>query len=438
MDRPHPPSVDRLARSLHADLPWSVTVDIARTAIERARHTPEGPGAESIARTMVRSLQRSRPTEVINATGVLLHTNLGRAPMSEKAVAAMAATGGGYSNLEFDLEKGTRGRRGGYALDLLTSLTGSEAAMVVNNNAGALFLTLLAMGGSVPVSRGELIEIGGSYRLPDLMAASGVRLIEVGTTNRTRIDDYRAAIDETTSLLLKIHPSNYRITGFTDQAGLAEMTALAATRRLPLAFDAGSGLLDDRCPWLSGPPPEWLASEPGIRQAIEEGVDLVMFSGDKLLGGPQAGLLVGKADLIDRLSHHPVARAMRIGGPQLAALTATLEAYADGSAHLLPFWRMATATYLELEERCRRVGEGLEVEVTPSVSTVGAGSVPDAEVASPVLSIPGSTDVRFHALLDGSPPVVGRRQGGRLIIDLRSVHPDDDPRVRAALEALWR
>lgn len=438
MSRPPLPSVDRLARSLQSDLPWRVTVDIARTAIGVARDNPDGPGADAVAADMIEAVRRSRPTGVINATGVLLHTNLGRAPLSATAVDAMATAARGYSNLEFDLDDGTRGTRGGYALQLLQTLTGAPAAMVVNNNAGALFLTLLALGGSVPVSRGELIEIGGSYRLPDLMTASGCRLVEVGTTNRTRISDFRQAIDESTGLLLKVHPSNYRVQGFTDEASLPEMSVLARSHGLPLVFDAGSGLLDARCPWLGGPPPAWLAGEPGVWQSREAGADLVMFSGDKLLGGPQAGIIVGDEALISRLSRHPVARAMRIAGPQLAALTATLEAYVDNRAADLPFWRMATATYVELEDRCRRVAEGLAVEVIASSSTPGAGSVPGAEVASPVIALSGATDSRFQRLLHRPVPVVGRRQEGRLIIDLRSVDPADDPRIRTALEELWQ
>lgn len=435
------PSVDRLTGTIPAGLPRVLAVEIARAAIAAARariEAGEPADPERSARETARALLQARPAQVINATGVLLHTNLGRAPLDGEAAAAAHRAAAGYTNLELDLATGSRGKRGGYAHRLLTTLTGAEAAMVVNNNAGALYLALLVLsaGGSVPVSRGELIEIGGSYRLPDLMAATGTRLVEIGTTNRTRIGDYRAAIGQDTALLLKVHPSNYRVSGFTDDTSIQELSGLAAESSLPLVFDAGSGLLDDRTPWLGGPPPEWLVGEPGVRQALEAGADLVMFSGDKLLGGPQAGVLVGRASLIARLDRHPVARTLRVDGPTLAALTVTLERYAAGSAARLPFWAMATATYAELEARCARVAPTLPVVAT--FSTVGAGSVPGAEVASPAIAPPGSPDDGYLRLLSADPPVIGRRDKGRLLLDLRSVLPGQDEALGAVVAAIWR
>lgn len=440
------PSVDKVIRSLPPELPTVLAGGIARAAVDRARQAiARGEDADALALAgadAARALER-RPRTVINATGVLLHTNLGRAPLVADAARAAHEAATGYANLEMQLDTGSRGGRGAHAIELAKALTGAEAAMILNNNAGALFLALiaLAVGRSVPVSRGELIEIGGSYRLPDLMAASGARLIEIGTTNRTRIGDYRAVCDDTTAMLLKVHPSNYRIEGFTDEATLPELAALGRERALPLVFDAGSGLLDARTPWLSGPPPAWLAGEPGIVQTLEAGADLVMFSGDKLLGGPQAGIVVGRADLVSRLGSHPVARAMRIDGPGLAALGVTLEHYANGTARQLPFWSMATADQAELTTRCERVlsESGVaDAAIETRSSTVGAGSVPGSAVPSPAIVIHGDTDRRYLALLAFDPPVVARREGGALVIDLRAVPPTDDRAVTAALTSACR
>jgi L-seryl-tRNA(Ser) seleniumtransferase len=437
------PSVDRVVQSLPDQLPAALSTDIARAAVGSARSAilaGEAADALAIAASAAGRLVRSRPTRVINATGVLLHTNLGRAPLHARAVAAAAEAAAGYGNLEIDLADGRRGGRGRYVTTLLTALTGGEAAHVVNNNAGALFLALAALGagGSVPVSRGELIEIGGSYRLPELMAASGVALREVGTTNRTRAADYRAACDDTTRMLLKVHPSNYRVTGFTEEASLEQLRELATGSGVPLVFDAGSGLLDTRAPWLPGPPPPWLAGEPGVRQSLEAGADLVMFSGDKLLGGPQAGIIVGRRSVVDRVRTHPVSRAMRIDGPSLAALAVTLEEYARGTAGSLPFWAMATAAPASLRERIDVLIErsGLTAVVEDGVSTVGAGSVPGSEVPSPVMVVAGNADGLFLRLLSAQPaPVVARREDGRLVIDLRAVDPDDDADLATSLAA---
>jgi L-seryl-tRNA(Ser) seleniumtransferase len=441
------PSVDRLVGDLASDLPRPVVTDIARASIEAARAAllaggEADPSAD--ARRAMAALERARPRGVINATGVLLHTNLGRAPIHPKAADVAAWTATGYSNVEIDLGDGGRGGRTTYLEALLTTITGAEAALAVNNNAAALFLTLIALagGGEVPVSRGELIEIGGSYRLPELMDASGCRLVEVGTTNRTRIGDFRNAVSDETALLLKVHPSNYRVAGFSEDAPLEDMVALGREASLPVVFDIGSGLIDDRVPWLQGPPPQWLSDEPGVRQAIDAGVDLAMFSGDKLFGGPQAGIIVGRQDQIQRLRRHPVSRAMRLDGASLNALAITAEIYAEGRAVELPFWQMATTAVDDLERRCIRVAERLdsECEIVDAFSTIGAGSVPGSEVPSRVMSFDGPNVDRLHLeLLAGKVPVVARRDRGRLLIDLRSVHPSiDGILVRTLTEALAR
>ena len=438
------PSVDALVRSLPApDLPRSLVIECARTAIAEAREQI-GQGHEgdplAIAGRLVEHLVARRPRSVINATGVLLHTNLGRAPLAPEAAEAAQLAATSYGNLEFDLVTGKRGGRSGYARRLAVALTGAEDALVVNNNAAGLYLTLTALssGRQVPVSRGELIEIGGSYRLPQLMRATGAKMVEVGTTNRTHLSDYEAAVTEETALLLKVHPSNYRVVGFTEEVGTAELVALAHRNDLPLIYDIGSGLLDTNVPWLDGPPPSWLAGEPGVRQALEQGTDLVLFSGDKLLGGPQAGILVGRADLIARLSKHPVARALRSDGPSLAALSATLQMYADGRAAEIPFWTMATTPTAELQARLQRLmaASGAAGQIEAGESVPGAGSVPGATVPSPVLVVEEpSADLLWDRLLMSDPPVIARRDTGRLVIDLRTVPSQLDESLTKALQA---
>lgn len=440
MDSSRPPSIDRLSRMLPQSLPAGLRVSIAQSAVDRFRADPSlDPAAETLG--LADRLHATRQRPVVNATGVILHTNLGRAPLDAAAARAGHDAAVGYTNLELDLSDASRGGRTSYVTALAASITGAESALVVNNNAAALFLTLIAMstGRSVPVSRGELIEIGGSYRLPDLMSATGTRLVEVGTTNRTRIDDYRRAIDESTALLLKVHPSNYWIDGFSEETDLAAVVDLAHAHGLACVFDAGSGLIDERTPWLPGPTPAWLAGEPGIVQSLEAGADLVMFSGDKLLGGPQAGIIVGDGELIAGLSRHPVARAVRLDGPTLAALETTLEAYADRRAADLPLWSMATMPQKRLYERTAEVVAGLSgVEVVDGASTIGAGSVPGSRIPGPVIRLPGRGEDGFAELLAGKPPIVGRRETGDLVIDLRTVRSDDDGIVAEALRRLCR
>jgi L-seryl-tRNA(Ser) seleniumtransferase len=406
---------------------------VARDAIDLARAgIAEGktPDVDEIADDLARARERAAGVVVVNATGVLLHTNLGRAVWSSRAVGRALETASHFTNLELDLATGERGRRGGYVEALLTELTGGEAALVVNNNAAALLLALAAMaaGRSVPVSRGELIEIGGSYRLPDVMVASGAGLVEVGTTNRTRVGDYVTALQiHDCGAILKVHPSNYRLVGFHTDVGIRELAGLAGPD-LPLIFDLGSGLLDASAPWV----PEWLGAEPGARQAIGEGAGLVLFSGDKLLGGPQAGIVVGSETLVAELRSNPLARALRVDGPTYAALAATLELYLEGKPTAIPFWSQALADPALLEERSRRLA-GIIGGVTESgASVVGAGSAPGMPIPGTTIRL-DSEDHLFECLLRGDTPVLTRRDAGDLLIDLRAVPPEDDELIASAV-----
>jgi len=446
MDPRELPSVDALANQLDATISGRVArtilLIVARDALEEARGKLAAGDSVDIAdlgHERARLLSQSRPQRVINATGVLLHTNLGRAPIPPRAATAATAQATGYGNVEFDVTTGHRGKRGNYVNALLASITGAEAALVVNNNAGALLLSLAALAGSgnVVVSRGELIEIGGSFRLPSLMASSGAALLEVGTTNRTRLADYEAVVDQA-ALLLKVHPSNYRVEGFTEETDWEELATLAATHRLPFVADVGSGLLDTRTPWLDGPPPPWLSGEPGVRQTLEQGAGVVLFSGDKLLGGPQAGLVVGDSGWIEAMARHPLARALRIDAASSAALAVILEAYAAGAGAAIPFWRMASLSYVDLEIRHQELlaASGAEGKIVDSESVPGAGSVPGATIPSPAIQIDAPADDAWRRLAAAPTPVIGRRSGGALMVDLRSVDPADDRVVLDALRAV--
>ncbi len=430
------PQVDTLALSLQADLQSPAErVQIARKAVEIARNlliAGDEADVGEIARLIARSALLHRPVPFINATGVILHTNLGRAPLSERAAAAASTIASGYSNTELDRETGERGQRGGRTRHLLRLLTGAEDAFVVNNNAAAVLLTLagLAAGRSVPVSRGELIEIGGSYRLPDVMKASGANLVEVGTTNRTRAGDYETALQlHDCGMVLKVHNANYEISGFVEEVEIVDIAAVA--RGIPVVFDIGSGLLDTETPWLETVP-AWVGKEPGARQSLDNGADLVLFSGDKMLGGPQAGIIAGKAGLVDRIRRHPMARAVRVDSATDAALAATLESYAEGNAVEIPFWRMSTASVGELEARVGSVQSSIGGEIETGESLVGAGSAPGARIQSPLLRITGRQDA-FLSLVQHETPVLVRRDRGDLILDLRTVDPRADEALVAAL-----
>jgi L-seryl-tRNA(Ser) seleniumtransferase len=413
-----PPSVDALARSLAGSgLPHPLLVDAARTAI--AQSDP-GTAAAEVERLRAALLQ-----PVINGTGVLLHTNLGRAPLAVTNAAR-------YVNLEFDVVAGRRSSRQRHAGALLARACGAEAALVVNNGAAAVLLMLaaLAAGRPVVVSRGELVEIGGGFRIPEIMALSGAELAEVGTTNRTRLADYRAAAG-TATLLLKVHASNYRIEGFASSVGVAEL----ATVGPPVVVDLGSGLLDAACPWLPAGPPGWLRSEPAARQSLENGAALVTFSGDKLLGGPQAGILAGRANLIAACARHPLYRVVRPGTLVLAALQEVALAYLERSAHRLPFWDMATTPVEELHERAEKIAAGLEgVSPVACSSVAGGGALPGIEIPSWGVRLSGD-----HAagLRRSRPrPVIAVVRRDETVVDLRTVAAADDPAVTAALAAL--
>lgn len=425
------PSVDVLAASIASPLPREMIVRAVRAALDEARDrisAGEQPDPRDIAQKELARLELSSGARVVNATGVLLHTNLGRARWSQKSAERAAEVAIETTNLEIDLETGQRDRRGAYVTRLLTALTGAEDAMVVNNNAAALLLTLAATssGKAVPVSRGELIEIGGSYRLPDVITASGARLVEVGTTNRTRAGDFASALQtHDCGSLLRIHPSNYRIDGFTEAPALAEVADLARRFDVPLIFDIGSGLFDDETPWLEGQTPSWLRGEPAARQSLASGADLVLFSGDKLVGGPQAGLIVGTSKLVGMLRSHPMARALRVDGVTLAGVATTLEAYLDGDIATIPFWRQALLPYDVLRRRVEDVADKVGGSILEGASAIGAGSVPGMSIPSPLLVLEGE-DHLFKPLLAGDPPVLARREEGALVIDLRTVDNDQE------------
>jgi L-seryl-tRNA(Ser) seleniumtransferase len=426
--------VDVLADAIESTLPRPLVVDACRAALDAARsEISEGraAGPEQTARSMVRSVERAAGVRVVNATGVLLHTNLGRAPWSDRAIERATWAASTYHNLEIDIETGQRSRRGGYVERLLTKLTGAEAAFVVNNNAAALMISLAATakGKAVPVARGELIEIGGSYRLPEVMNASGARLVEVGTTNRTRVGDYVTALQtHRCGALLKVHPSNYRIEGFTQEAAVTDLAKVAAEHDVPLIYDVGSGLLDADASWVQN----WRDGKPGAHQAIDDGADLVTFSGDKLLGGPQAGIIVGSGSLVETIRKSPVARAVRVDGVTYAALGSTLEAYLEGPPTAIPFWRQALLDENSLRTRTEGLADRVGGVVTDGFSAVGAGSAPGIQIPSPQVRLGGRQDL-YECLLRGDPPVLCRRDAGDLIIDLRAVEPDDDEVAAAAV-----
>lgn len=443
-----PPSVDALARALaddFHDVPQPLLVDAARAAI--AAHDPES------AAERVTSLRNTFFRPVINATGVLLHTNLGRAPL------ALHADGDRYSNLELDLSTGQRGSRFDSVGRLLARACGAEAAIVVNNGAAALLLVLAALAGEdaggVVVSRGELVEIGGGFRVPEVMEQSGATLVEVGTTNRTRIDDYRRAVARSADVrvLLKVHRSNYRIEGFTEETSVAALAALGDEVGAPVVADIGSGLLDSRTPWLHGPPPAWLTGEPAAVQTLAAGAALVTFSGDKLFGGPQAGVIAGRADLVEICRRHPLARALRPGSLVLGAMHDVAFAYLRRNGTAIPFWRLATIPVETLRRRAETIVADVEtrrqeavagsaptamtdvaIEVVSCASTPGGGSLPDVEIASAGITVDGDHTASLRAV---DPPIVARVAGGRTILDLRTVSTaDDGVIVEAVVDAL--
>src|SRR5579883_1031227 len=419
-------------------------IDDARAAVRAGAAVPTLEALAAAAGRLLREGRRHRLIPVINASGVLLHTNLGRAPMSARAMAAVAEVSAGYSNLEFDLAEGKRGSRYDHARDLLTTLTGAEAALVVNNNAAAVLLALAtqARGREVIISRGELIEIGGEFRIPDIMSESGAVLREVGTTNRTHLKDYRGALTERTGAILKVHPSNYQVVGFVKSVPARELAALAhegaGTGPVPLIHDVGSGLLRRR---IAGREFPWLADEPTVEEALADGADVITFSGDKLLGGPQAGIIVGSAAALKPMARSPLLRTYRVDKTSLAALEATLLDYLEGREADLPLWSMALAGPEEIEARAAAIQAGLaslpaKLALAPGFSTTGGGSGPGTRIPTVLLEVTSprhAPAVLRAALVDDDPPVVARVEEDRLLVDLRTVPPGQDQVVAEAL-----
>ena len=454
------PSVDEVVRTLDGApaVPRARVVAAARAVLAEGRRAVlAAASAEELAALALDAtalLPRVRVAlataglwqldRVINATGVVLHTNLGRAPLGPTALARLAVVAARYSNLELDLRAKARGSRYEHVDRLLCQLSGAEASLVVNNNAAAVLLALesLARGREVVVSRGELVEIGGAFRIPDILARSGARLVEVGTTNRTRLSDYAGAITTETALLLKVHPSNYRVVGFTEGSTTAELAELGRARGIPVLEDLGSGCFVDLRPW-------GLPREPTVPETVAAGADVVTFSGDKLLGGPQAGIVLGRRPLLERLRANPLNRALRIDKLTLAALEATLRAYEDPTTapREIPILRMLSEPAATVRRRAGRVlrrvpapvRAALGLAIVTDRSEVGGGALPLADLATAALALgteanrPAALDARLRA---GRPPVIGRIQAERLLLDCRTVMDDEVPLLAAALAAL--
>jgi L-seryl-tRNA(Ser) seleniumtransferase len=411
---------------------------------EFAAHASNPASLEETISTLVERILARSLQPVINATGVVLHTNLGRAPLPEGVVDEFRRAATQYSNLEYDLEAGGRGKRDVHTVELLTRLSGAESAIVVNNCAAAVLVTLaaLARGGEVIVSRGELIEIGDGFRIPEIMEQSGAILREVGTTNRTRLADYEDAINEKTRLLLRVHPSNFKVTGFTDKPSLEELAALSQRSGLPLVEDLGSGCLID----LS----EYGISEPTVRQSVEAGVGIVTFSGDKLLGGPQAGIIAGRRDLIARVRRHPLFRALRVDKLTIAALEVTLGAYLRAAWDEIPAIRMIRATPQELKRRAENLFRELrpelpldevEIEITDGTSLAGGGSTPAQSLPTKVIRIASArySATKLEQRLRRAPAgisVIARVEDDHLVLDLRTVLPEQEPLLVKTLAAV--
>ncbi len=443
------PGVDKILeyseiKDLVKDFPHNLIVDIIRenmafyrTSITQGKQPPSPDEIVSYVVKQLLALSQPRLRPLINATGVVLHTNLGRAPLSELAVDAMIKVSSGYSNLEFDLGKGERGSRHGYIESLLCRITGAEAGVVVNNNASALLLglTALAKRKEVIISRGQAVEIGGGFRIPEVMRQSGAKLIEVGTTNRTYIDDYEKAISSRTVALMRVHTSNFKVVGFSQSVALEEIVALSKKSHVLVFDDVGSGCLLDTAPF-------GLEHEPTVQDSIAQGVDLAFFSGDKLLGGPQAGIIVGKKIYLDKLKKHPLMRAMRLDKTRLAALEATLIHYLKGEALVkIPVWQMISMSLTEIEQRAQSWAGclGNNVKVVSGESVIGGGSMPGASLPTRLVAVNCSRKSNLAEKLAGwlrdqDPPVIGRISENILLIDPRTVLPAEDPIVIKTLQ----
>ena len=439
------PSVSTLleseaVRPLLERAPRAVVVEAIRRTIDAARSEPtRAPGDEQAWAAAVSSVvdESTRPSlrRVINATGVVLHTNLGRAPLAQSAIDAITTVAAGFSNLEYDLARGVRGSRYVHCAALLRELTGAEDALVVNNCAGALVLALdtIAAGREALVSRGELVEIGGSFRIPDIMEKSGVRLVEVGTTNRTHLEDYRRAVGANTAAIVKVHRINFALSGFVAEASASELASLAVDRGIPMLYDLGSGLLLSLDEF-------GLRGEPTARDALRTGASLVTMSGDKLLGGPQAGLILGRRDILDRIRGNPLTRSYRVDNLTLAALEATLSLYRDPERALreIPALAQLTCGLEPLRARAERIRSAVSasrVSVLDSDASVGGGAFPTARIPSVALAIEGDADAIERRLRAGDPPVIARIADGRAILDVRTVFPSDDTTLIRAIQS---
>jgi len=442
------PSVDKLLSAAESLITRygreSVTESLRQTLTETRARLLDGHDADITPDALLTRAGQALDAQhtptlrpVINATGVIIHTNLGRAPLSDAAIRAMTEVSVGYSTLEFDLENGKRGSRSIHAEQILRQVTGAEAALVVNNNAAAtvLLLAALAQGREVIVSRGQLVEIGGGFRVPDIMRQSGATLVEVGTTNRTRARDYESAITPNTAMLLRVHSSNFKQIGFTEETPLEEMRAIAERHGVLLADDLGSGALLDTARY-------GLDHEPTVQESLAAGVDVVAFSGDKLLGGPQAGLLVGQKAIIDVLKRHPLARAIRADKLCLSALSATLEHYRAGVAvEHVPVWRMMATPYESLRGTAQAwhdslAAHGIESAVVDGESTVGGGSLPGATLKTALLALSVESPDAFMARLRAhTPPLIARISDGRVMFDPRTVFESQHAALLAAIRA---
>ena len=438
---------DERIRGLVREYTHGAVLGLVRAEIDRARYAIRNGGSPQSPDLLIRSVERraaslwrSLPTSVINATGVILHTNLGRAPLSDDAIDAMRAASEGYGDLELDLETGRRGSRQGRVAELICQLTGAEAALVVNNNASAVLLGLAAVahGKEVIVSRGEAVEIGGGFRIPDVLRQSGATLVEVGTTNKTYVRDYEAAITENTGAILSVHASNFRVVGFTHTPSLQELVELGARFGVPVLHDLGSGCLVDTTQF-------GLAHEPMPQESIAAGASLAFFSGDKLLGGPQAGIIVGKSDLMSVVSRHPLARAVRIDKGSLAALNATLLHYLRGEeTSKIPIWDMISQSQESLADRAEAWRSAIDgpTSVISGESTVGGGSLPGETLPTSLLSIDpttvtGGASAVAANLRRSTPPIIGRIDDDRVLLDPRTVPPHlDDALIRGVSLAL--
>lgn len=439
------PSVDSLLaqspiQALIQSHSRDLVVDSIRQTIAAARQAiMESQPIDTEAGALLRLIEhdvlgRARPSlaPVINATGVIIHTNLGRAVLSTAAQQAMLAAAGSYNNLEYDLDTGKRGSRLAHAGQLLRELTGGEDALVVNNNASALILILsaLAKDAEVVISRGQLVEIGGGFRIPAIMQESGARLVEVGTTNRTRIDDFAAAISERTAMLLRVHASNFKQYGFVEQPPPSELAALAHANGVLIVDDLGSGTLLDTAPL-------GLEHEPTIQESVAAGADLVCFSGDKLMGGPQAGIIVGRAAAVERLKRHPLARALRVDKLTYAALIATLAHYRRGEAtECIPVWQMIACSQAELRERAKAWSAAVGGRVIAGESTVGGGSLPGATLPTALLAIDcDAPDTLTARLRRAEPPLIARIAAECVLLDPRTVLPEQDEALLHILQS---